>query len=63
MEKIFKIYATKLGRDVTSFRFLIDGQRIDNHQTPKMLDLEENDQIDAMLEQVSNTFNFILTEI
>lgn len=35
-----------------SFRFILDGQRINPTDTPKMLELEENDQIDVMLETV-----------
>ena len=34
-----------------SLRFLIDGERINPDHTPKMLDLEDQDQIDCMLEQ------------
>ena len=63
LEKIFKVYAAKLGREVKSFRFLLDGQRIDPHETPKTLHLEENDQIDAMLEQVGNAFKLIMIQI
>jgi Ubiquitin-2 like Rad60 SUMO-like len=35
----------------TSLRFLLDGERIDKDSTPKMLELDDQDQIDCMLEQ------------
>jgi len=31
---------------------MFDGQRVQPDVTPKMLELEENDQIDAMIEAV-----------
>jgi len=34
-----------------SLRFLLDGERIEPDQTPKTLELEDNDQIDCVLEQ------------
>jgi small ubiquitin-related modifier len=30
---------------------LLDGERIDMNATPKMLELDDHDQIDCMLEQ------------
>jgi small ubiquitin-related modifier len=33
-------------------RFLFDGTRINPTQTPKDLDMEDGDSIDAMMEQV-----------
>jgi small ubiquitin-related modifier len=33
-------------------RFLLDGEAIKGDQTPKMLELEDGDQIDCMLEQL-----------
>jgi small ubiquitin-related modifier len=52
MEKVFNAYAQRKGVQVTSLRFLLDGERIIGEQTPKMLELEDGDQIDAVLEQV-----------
>ncbi len=52
MEKVFNAYAQRKGVQVTSLRFLLDGERVTGDQTPKMLELEDGDQIDAVLEQV-----------
>ena len=38
-----------------SLRFMLDGERIQNDTTPKMHELEENDQIDVMLETVGGS--------
>jgi small ubiquitin-related modifier len=52
MQKVFDTYATRKGVQANSLRFMLDGERIDPLQTPKMLELEDQDQIDCMLEQV-----------
>jgi len=52
MSKVFSTYAQRKGVQVTSLRFLLDGERIEENATPKTLELEDNDQIDCMLEQV-----------
>lgn len=51
MSKIFTAYASKFGIDPSSYRFLHDGQRLKPDDTPKMLELEDEDQIDAVLAQ------------
>ena len=50
MSKIFDAYGQRRGIDAKSLRFMLDGQRIDKDNTPKMLELEDNDQIDVMVE-------------
>lgn len=52
MSKIFGAYASRKGVDASSLRFLLDGDNVDPNATPKMLELEDQDQIDAVLEQV-----------
>ncbi|GAB5029444.1 small ubiquitin-like modifier [Nannochloropsis oceanica] len=52
MEKVFNTYATRKGINSNALRFLLDGLRIEKHQTPEELDLEDEDQIDVMLEQL-----------
>ena len=37
---------------MTSLRFMLDGERIKEDSTPKMLELDDNDQIDCLLAQV-----------
>ena len=56
MQKVFDTYATRKGVQATSLRFLLDGERIEPNQTPKMLELEDQDQIDCMLEQTGGFF-------
>ena len=52
MLKIMDAYAQRKGISKQSLRFTMDGDRINDEDTPKMLELEENDQIDVMLETV-----------
>jgi small ubiquitin-related modifier len=51
MSKVFQTYANKKGVNVASLRFLLDGERVEEDATPKMLELEDQDQIDCVLEQ------------
>lgn len=50
MSKIFDAYASRKGINVSSLRFMLDGSRINGEQTPKMLELDDNEQIDVMIE-------------
>lgn len=52
MQKVFDTYAQRKGIQANSLRFLLDGEKIGADQTPKMLELDDQDQIDCMLEQV-----------
>ena len=52
MSKVFTAYAQRKGVDQGSLRFLLDGERISETDTPKMLELEDEDQIDCVLAQV-----------
>jgi small ubiquitin-related modifier len=51
MSKVFDTYATRRGVQPSSLRFMLDGERIDPNMTPKMLEMDDQDQIDCMLEQ------------
>ena len=51
MEKIFQMYCDKRGVKLGTFRFCINGIRILNNQTPKSLNMEDGDEIDAFLPQ------------
>eukprot|EP00429_Kryptoperidinium_foliaceum_P086549 CAMPEP_0176185880 /NCGR_PEP_ID=MMETSP0121_2-20121125/1582_1 /TAXON_ID=160619 /ORGANISM="Kryptoperidinium foliaceum, Strain CCMP 1326" /LENGTH=89 /DNA_ID=CAMNT_0017524347 /DNA_START=38 /DNA_END=307 /DNA_ORIENTATION=- len=51
MQKVFETYAQRKGVQSASLRFLLDGERIEPDSTPKMLELDDQDQIDCMLEQ------------
>ena len=52
MSKVFSAYAQRKGVDAAALRFLLDGERINDTDTPKMLELEDEDQIDCVLQQV-----------
>ena len=51
MSKVFGAYAQRKGVQQSSLRFLLDGERINPEDTPKSLELEDQDQIDCLLEQ------------
>ncbi|XP_072022753.1 small ubiquitin-related modifier 1-like isoform X1 [Amphiura filiformis] len=51
MKKLKESYCNKLGVPTTSRRFLFDGERIRDDQTPKQLDMEDNDTIEVYQEQ------------
>jgi len=55
LSKLQGAYASKVGKDVGSIRFLYDGTRINEDDTPASLDMEENDTIDVMVEQVGGS--------
>ena len=48
MQKIFDSYGQRKGIPPESIRFLLEDKRIRGDSTPKMLELEDGDQIDAM---------------
>ena len=54
-QKIIEAYAQRKGIGHASLRFMLDGERVQPDSTPKMLELEENDQVDVMLETVGGT--------
>ena len=51
MGKIFEAYASRKGVNAHTFTFLLDGDDIEHHETPFTLELEDQDQIDAVLYQ------------
>jgi len=51
LRKLMDAYCQRQAIDSNSIRFLYDGQRIQAEQTPKELDMEDNDIIDAVLQQ------------
>ncbi|KAG8849655.1 hypothetical protein FRB96_000681 [Tulasnella sp. 330] len=52
LTKLQGAYANKVGKDIASIRFLYDGNRIQEDDTPASLDMTEGDAIDVMVEQV-----------
>lgn len=47
MGKLMKSYADRTGVAVNTLRFLFDGRRINNEDTPKSLEMEEDDVIEV----------------
>ncbi len=51
MGKLKKSYAERIGVPVSSLRFLFDGRRINDDETPKALEMENDDVIEVYQEQ------------
>jgi hypothetical protein len=51
LRKLMDAYCKKQGIARTSVRFLYDGAPIDENKTPDDLEMEDDDVIDAMVEQ------------
>jgi small ubiquitin-related modifier len=51
LSKLMNAFCQRQGVTMQSVRFLFDGQRINQDQTPKDLDMEDGDSIDVMVEQ------------
>ena len=49
--KILTAYASKAGIEERAIRLMVDGERVNLEQCPGDLDMENGDQIDAMVEQ------------
>mmetsp|Transcript_11487 Transcript_11487/g.11504 ORF Transcript_11487/g.11504 Transcript_11487/m.11504 type:complete len:102 (+) Transcript_11487:102-407(+) len=50
-EKVFAAVAQKKGVVLGNLRFTFDGKRLTGDHTPKMLEMEDGDQIDSFIEQ------------
>lgn len=50
-------YCQREGLPPDSVRFLYDGERINRDQTPEELDMQDGDEIDALVEQTGGSFN------
>jgi len=53
--KVMNAYCKKVGADPEQVRFLFDGQRLRSEQTPQDLDMEDEDEIDAMVQQTGGS--------
>jgi len=51
MGKLKKSYSERVGAPVSSLRFLFDGRRINDDETPKQLEMENDDVIEVYQEQ------------
>merc|ERR1719508_4495 len=51
MGKLKKSYSERVGVPITSLRFLFDGRRINDDETPKALEMEQDDVFEVYQEQ------------
>jgi small ubiquitin-related modifier len=58
LKKLMDVYAQRQGLTPSAYRFIFDGNRIVETQTPLDLMMENDDVIDAMLEQVGDIGRF-----
>lgn len=49
--KIFKAFCDRKGVAVDSISFVYDGKRLNGDHAPKMYEMEDDDVIDAMIQQ------------
>lgn len=56
IKKLIDAYCKKQGISRGSVRFLFDGSPIDENKTPEDLGMEDDDVIDAMVEQTGGSF-------
>lgn len=52
LKKLMDAYCTRMGVQKGSYRFLFDGHRINEDDTPESLDMQELDCVDAMVSQL-----------
>merc|ERR1711881_548092 len=55
MGKLKKSYSERVGVPQTSLRFLFDGRRINDDETPKALEMEQDDVIEVYQEQTGGS--------
>ncbi|KAF4836704.1 Ubiquitin-like protein SMT3 [Colletotrichum siamense] len=55
MQKVMAAFCERQGKDSKSVRFIFDGTRLVDDDTPRSLDLEEDDVIEAQQEQIGGT--------
>lgn len=52
LKKLMDAFCSRMGASRSSVKFLYDGARIQDTQTPNDLGMADNEQVDAVLEQV-----------
>lgn len=57
LRKLMDAYCKRVGKDINEVRFLFDGNRIEGEQTPQDLEMEDDDEIDAMVAQTGGLYN------
>ena len=51
LKKLMEAYCTRQGLQTTQCRFIFDGERVKDEDTPEKLEMENGDEIDVMVEQ------------
>ncbi|CAH1444364.1 unnamed protein product [Lactuca virosa] len=59
LKKLMNAYCERQSVDISSIAFLFDGRRLRAEQTPDELEMEDGDEIDAMLHQTGGGFLWI----
>lgn len=59
-KKMFNAYAKKTGQPVEGLRFLFDGDRIKDNDTPALLEMQDGDSVDAMVQQTGGIGQLLL---
>jgi small ubiquitin-related modifier len=59
LKKLMDAYCSRNGVNPNTVRFLFDGNRIKENDTPIELQLQNDDQIDAMVEQSGGFYRII----
>lgn len=62
MGKLFDAYAKRRGIEAGRFRFLFNAERVFPGDTPRWLDLKDQDQVDVFLEEVGSIGSFQLPD-
>ena len=52
MKRVLQAFCDRKGWQASQVRFAFDGQRVDEDMSPEDLGMEDNDTIDAFLEQI-----------
>ncbi|KAK1375516.1 Small ubiquitin-related modifier [Heracleum sosnowskyi] len=59
LKKLMNAYCDRQSVEMNSIAFLFDGRRLQAAQTPDELEMEDGDEIDAMLHQTGGAIIFI----
>ena len=58
MGKVFGAFAKRKGVESKAMRFIYDGRRVGDDDTPASLEMEDQDQVDCFLEQTGGSGKF-----
>ncbi|RIA89031.1 small ubiquitin-related modifier-like protein [Glomus cerebriforme] len=56
LQKLMEVFSERNGLTMRTLKFLYDGDRIKNDDTPESLEMEDGDAIDVMVEQTGGGF-------